>query len=65
MPVVISAVLGVVVFVWGVTWPRFVPTPEGGRFDAMVVLGGPQNVGDAADPEHAYLKDEGLAEYAS
>jgi GMP synthase (glutamine-hydrolysing) len=28
------------------------------RFDAMVVLGGPQNVADVADPEHAYLNDE-------
>jgi GMP synthase (glutamine-hydrolysing) len=28
------------------------------RFDAMVVLGGPQNVADAADPQHAFLKHE-------
>jgi GMP synthase (glutamine-hydrolysing) len=28
------------------------------RFDAMVVLGGPQNVRDADDPEHAYLNAE-------
>jgi hypothetical protein len=35
---VVSAVLGVVVFVWGVVWPRFVPTPEGGRFDLLVVV---------------------------
>ena len=26
---VLSAVVGLVVFVWGVVWPRFIPTPEG------------------------------------
>jgi GMP synthase (glutamine-hydrolysing) len=28
------------------------------RFDGLVVLGGPQNVADAADPQHAYLVEE-------
>jgi GMP synthase (glutamine-hydrolysing) len=28
------------------------------RFDALVVLGGPQNVADASDPQHAFLKEE-------
>jgi hypothetical protein len=36
--VVLSAVAGLVVFVWGVVWPRFVPTPEGFRFDLLIVL---------------------------
>jgi hypothetical protein len=35
---VISAVAGLVVFVWGVIWPRFVPTPEGFRFDLLVII---------------------------
>ena len=34
----VSAVVGLVVFVWGVVWPRFVPTPEGPRFDLLVVV---------------------------
>ena len=36
--VVLSAVGGLVVFVWGVVWPRFIPTPEGRRFDLLVVI---------------------------
>ena len=35
---VLSAVLGLVVFVWGVVWPRFIPTPEGRRFDLLIVV---------------------------
>jgi hypothetical protein len=34
----ISAVVGLVVFVWGVVWPRYIPTPEGLRFDLLVVV---------------------------
>ena len=34
-----SAVAGLVIFVWGVVWPRFVPTPEGMGFDLLVVVG--------------------------
>jgi hypothetical protein len=36
--VVLSAALGVVIFIWGVVWPRFIPTPEGGRYDLVVVV---------------------------
>jgi hypothetical protein len=36
---VLSAVVGLVVFVWGVVWPRFIPTPEGRGFDLLVVVG--------------------------
>ena len=35
--VVLSAVVGLLVFVWGVVWPRFIPTPEGRRFDLLIV----------------------------
>ena len=35
--VVLSAVAGLLVFVWGVVWPRFIPTPEGKRFDLLIV----------------------------
>jgi len=35
---VLSAVVGLIVFVWGVVWPRFIPTPEGTRFDILVVV---------------------------
>jgi hypothetical protein len=35
---VLSAVTGLVVFIWGVVWPRHVPTPEGSRFDLLVVI---------------------------
>ena len=35
---VLSAVVGLVVFVWGVVWPRFIPTPEGARFDILIVI---------------------------
>jgi|GEM_PF-2287823 len=35
---VLSAVVGLVVFVWGVVWPRFIPTPEGAWFDILVVI---------------------------
>jgi hypothetical protein len=35
--IVASAAIGVVIFVWCVVWPRFIPTPEGGRFDLLVV----------------------------
>ncbi len=35
------------------------PLPDDlARFQAMVVLGGPQNVGDASHPDHAHLIDE-------
>jgi hypothetical protein len=37
--VVLSTVVGLVVFVWGVVWPRFIPTPEGKRFDLLIVAG--------------------------
>ena len=36
---VVSAAAGLVIFVWGVVWPRFIPTPEGMRFDLLVVVG--------------------------
>ncbi len=35
---VFSAVVGLVVFVWGVVWPRYIPTPEGARFDMLIVI---------------------------
>jgi hypothetical protein len=35
---VVSAAVGLVVFVWGVVWPRFIPTPEGPRFDLLIVV---------------------------
>jgi hypothetical protein len=35
---VLSAVVGLVVFVWGVVWPRFIATPEGMGFDVLVVI---------------------------
>jgi hypothetical protein len=35
---VLSAVAGLVVFVWGVVWPRFIPTAEGARFDILVLI---------------------------
>ncbi len=37
--VVLSAVAGLLVFVWGVVWPRFIPTPEGKPFDLLIVAG--------------------------
>lgn len=36
---VLAAVTGLLVLVWGVVWPRFIPTPEGWGFDFLVVLG--------------------------
>ena len=36
---VLSGVLGLLVFVWGVVWPRFIPTPEGLIFDLCLVVG--------------------------
>lgn len=33
-----SGVVGLVVFVWGVVWPRYIPTPEGRRFDLLVMM---------------------------
>jgi hypothetical protein len=36
---VVSALVGLVVFVWGVVWPRFISTPEGMGFDLLVVVG--------------------------
>ncbi len=36
---VVSAVAGLVIFVWGVVWPRFISTPEGMGFDLLVVVG--------------------------
>ncbi len=35
---VVSAVAGLLVLVWGVIWPRFIPTPEGARFDLLIIL---------------------------
>jgi len=32
------AFLGLVVFVWGVVWPRYIPTPEGSWFDVLIVV---------------------------
>ena len=35
---VLSAVVALIVFVWGVVWPRYIPTPEGIRFDLLIVV---------------------------
>jgi len=35
---VASAFLGLVVLVWGVIWPRYIPTPEGTRFDLLILV---------------------------
>jgi hypothetical protein len=35
---IVSAAVGLVVFVWGVVWPRFIPTPEGLQFDLLIVV---------------------------
>jgi hypothetical protein len=35
---VAAVFLGLVVFVWGVVWPRYIPTPEGIRFDVLILV---------------------------
>jgi hypothetical protein len=35
---VAAVCLGLVVFVWGVVWPRYLPTPEGIGFDILILI---------------------------